>query len=77
MCGDLDAVLAGEGGELLVDEVPVGAHPVEFKLEAVHLHSVAKFSRRCSFLRRVLITLTFTTGGHDPPGLPHKLRICP
>jgi len=43
-----DAVLAGEGDELLVEGMTVGAHAVEFKKGVVHGGRMAKLSHRGS-----------------------------
>ena len=48
----LEAVRAGEGDALLVEAVAVGAHPVVFKVSAVHGAQMASFGRRCSGSRR-------------------------
>jgi hypothetical protein len=47
----------------------IGAHPVKFKVGAVHAGRMASLARRRSSLRRVLNTLSFTIGAHDPPSL--------
>ena len=45
--GGLEAVLAGEGNELLMEPVAVGFHAIEFKVGAVHAGKMASFARRC------------------------------
>ena len=63
--GGLDAVAAGEGDELLVEEVAVGAHAIEFKVGAVHPAKMAQ-ERPGPFgpqLRRPRVPLASLGGG--------------
>jgi hypothetical protein len=46
--GGLEAVVLGEGDELLVEEMAVGAHAIKFIVGAVHGARMAKSSRHCS-----------------------------
>ena len=81
--GGLEAVLAGEGDELLMQPMTIGAHTVKFRVGAVHAGRMASFARRCCASSGggaaappcgdCSTPSTSPQGGHDLPSRSHHV----